>query len=185
MNATRTCSVPDCDDAVRTRGMCQKHYDRLRNRGTIEPFAAPSPAERIAAHVAPGVNGCVEWTGHVDRKGYGRVSIEGRQVFAHRVAWELAHGPIPDGLCVLHHCDNPPCCNPAHLFLGTIRDNNLDMSAKGRNHNQRKTHCPRGHEYTLENIFINPGGSRKCRACGVAATARWLKRKRESLVEAA
>jgi hypothetical protein len=165
--------------------MCQKHYDRLRNRGTVEPLVAPSPAERIAAHVAPGADGCIEWTGKVDRKGYGRISIEGRQFFAHRVTWELANGPIPDGMCVCHHCDNPPCCNVAHLFLGTIRDNNLDMSAKGRNHNQRKTHCPRGHEYTPENVFINPGGGRKCRTCGIAASTRWLKRKRESSGKAA
>jgi hypothetical protein len=51
---------------------------------------------------------------------------------SHRAAWKLTHGPIPDGLQVLHRCDNPPCCNPAHLFLGTQQDNIADMHKKGR-----------------------------------------------------
>jgi len=53
-------------------------------------------------------------------------------LFAHRVTWEIVNGPIPDGLLVLHHCDNPPCTNPIHLFLGTIKDNSHDAMHKGR-----------------------------------------------------
>lgn len=75
---------------------------------------------------------CVEWTKARTEHGYGRQSVNGRLVYAHRVAWEKANGPIPDGLLVLHRCDNPACVNVDHLFLGTQRDNMRDASRKGR-----------------------------------------------------
>ena len=75
---------------------------------------------------------CLEWTAYCDRWGYGQFRLSGRMLIAHRVAWMIAHGPIPDGLCALHRCDNPPCVRDDHLFLGTQADNNADMIAKGR-----------------------------------------------------
>jgi hypothetical protein len=75
---------------------------------------------------------CWLWTGHRGCKGYGAAWAEGRHQAAHRVSWELAFGAIPDGLHVLHHCDNPPCVNPDHLWLGTNSDNQRDCVAKGR-----------------------------------------------------
>lgn len=75
---------------------------------------------------------CILWTGAIASNGYGKRQLHGRTVGAHRAAWEEAHGPIPDGLFVLHRCDNPPCCNVEHLFLGTHADNMRDMARKGR-----------------------------------------------------
>jgi hypothetical protein len=67
------------------------------------------------------------------KQGYGQVLIARKNLLVHRVAWAMSHGyDIPDGLCVLHTCDNPPCCNPDHLWLGTKADNSADMHAKGR-----------------------------------------------------
>ena len=78
--------------------------------------------------------GCIEWQGWIKGCGetYGVVQVNHRRVTAHRYAWELANGAIPNGLCVLHECDNPRCVNPKHLFLGTHDANNKDRAAKGR-----------------------------------------------------
>lgn len=76
------------------------------------------------------IDSCWLWQGGTEN-GYGRFWVKGH-VLAHRYAWIVTYGPIPDGGCVLHACDNPPCCNPHHLFLGTMADNNADMLRKGR-----------------------------------------------------
>jgi hypothetical protein len=80
---------------------------------------------------------CIEWTGSKNAKGYGRTTFLGKMKLTHRVAYELVHGPISDDMRVCHRCDNPPCINPDHLFLGTQADNVSDMFKKGRGHDRR------------------------------------------------
>lgn len=93
-------------------------------------------AELLMANTRP--NGeCLEWIGRPNSSGYGRLMIGGKQQLAHRLSWQFHFGRIPAGLCVLHRCDNPPCVNPAHLFLGTQIENIADRTAKGRTSRHR------------------------------------------------
>lgn len=80
-------------------------------------------------------SGCHLWSGHVDERGRGMLRINRRLTFAARVSWTIYHGPVPEGLRVLHRCDTPMCVNPHHLFLGTHLDNMRDMAVKGRHAN--------------------------------------------------
>lgn len=87
-------------------------------------------------------NGCLEWWGHtVD--GYGRVKHMRRDVYVHRLAWELTNGSVPAGQCVCHRCDNPRCFDTDHLFLGTRAENNADRDRKGRSAKQPGESNPR------------------------------------------
>jgi len=180
-----TCSVDDCDGgAPIRRGMCNAHYKRLWRRGELTP--RPSPAERLAAGLVRMPNGCLEWTRSRNKQGYGGIRFEGKVVKTHRLAWILANGPIPDGLDVLHHCDNPPCCDvEGCLFLGTVADNNADRDAKGRNYWRKRSHCASGHLFDADNTTMTPDGKRRCRACGKDRSQRYRAKRSVALVEAA
>lgn len=104
-------------------------------------------------------------------RGYGTFKLDGIAVRANRIAWVLTHGALPRERCVLHRCDNPPCVNPEHLFLGTQVENILDLDAKGRyvSANAQKTHCKRGHPLSGANAVTvqrHTGSAfRSCRKC--------------------
>jgi len=110
--------------------------------------------------------GCHVWLGGKSRKGYGTVgSRDGGSTLAHRVAWEEANGPIPEGLTVDHLCQNKACINVDHMELVTSGEN----SARAH---RLKAYCPRGHEYTENNTHRNGHGWRYCRTCHNEAQRR-------------
>lgn len=84
---------------------------------------------------------CWGWSGTI-MNGYGKLQVKNRQILAHRYSWQIHNGPIPFGLHVLHHCDNPPCSNPKHLFLGTDKDNSDDKLKKGRGNHLKGENAP-------------------------------------------
>ncbi len=89
---------------------------------------------------------CWTWTGYKNRLEYGRIKVKGKAKFAHRIAWELTYGKIPEGKLICHKCDNPSCNNPNHLFMGTHKDNTFDMCVKGRQRgkmSKKDIHCIR------------------------------------------
>ena len=83
-------------------------------------------------------------------------------------------------LLALHHCDNPSCFNTKHLFIGTYIDNVQDQISKNRHPRLNKTHCPKNHEYTKENTYINSNGSRSCRECKYQAKKKYQKENKET-----
>jgi len=92
-----------------------------------------SLGQRLRCRTAePDQNGCAIWIGARHISGYGQLRWENQMQPAHRLAWQMKHGPIPRGLVICHHCDNPPCVNVDHLFIGTRGDNNHDRTVKGR-----------------------------------------------------
>ncbi len=119
----------------RARANKLRHYLKTRP----EPKPVLSEHERLEASITRvPESGCWIWTKSINRSGYGKTKVRGKDVTAHRWSYELHKGPIPDGLHVCHSCDVRACVNPAHLWLGTHKDNNDDMIKKGR----QATHIP-------------------------------------------
>jgi hypothetical protein len=113
-------------------------------------------------------NECWPWLGTLNPEGYGSIVDNGRLRRVTNVSLELAGCPKPpDKHHACHSCDNPACVNPAHLWWGTVSENMLDCVRKGRHPNALKTHCPRGHPLSGDNLYINPKKKthRNCREC--------------------
>lgn len=145
---------------------------RLREQGVrIKVGRTETALARFEAKVdrGDGSGGCWEWIGAKGADGYGKFAIEGF-ISAHRAAYTLLVGPIPDGLEIDHLCRNRACVNPDHLEP-VSRSENIRRGVAGR------THCRRGHAFTPENTRLGPDG-RRCRACQRAAETRRTARRR-------
>jgi hypothetical protein len=167
---SHACEVPSC---------CNPDHLFLITMSDLKKSGAVPWRERIAKQSG----GCWLWTGSVNADGYAQVRRDGRTWPVHRLVWEEANGPIPDGKYVCHVCDTPPCCNPDHLFLGSQQANVTDMIEKGRFKggsyvNALKTHCKRGHEFTADNTLLYRG-MRTCRQCNKdRSLARYYEKKK-------
>jgi hypothetical protein len=120
---------------------------------------------------------CWLWRGALTR-GYGQLRVEDQMKYAHRVSYELAHGPIPEGLQLDHLCRVPNCIRPSHLEPVT-QQVNIERGDAGKR-NISKTHCPQGHEYTEANTGRTTTGARYCRACKMEKSRAWRARKAQA-----
>lgn len=122
------CSADGCGLEATAKGLCYKHYMRMRRTGKLTTIRLMGDFWSKVKRGAP--NECWPWLGFVKPSGHGLTSIRGRMMHTSRKAWILTHGPIPEGLSVNHRCDNAICCNPAHMYLGTRSDNAIDQWAQ-------------------------------------------------------
>lgn len=186
------CSVDDCPNDSFARTWCRKHYMRWWTNGTLDPLtdrAKPGPKpvplhDRFWSKVER-TDTCWLWIAAKTGEGYGVIGLgPGRgNGMAHRVAYELAVGAIPDGMHIDHLCRTPACVNPAHLEPVTNAENTARGYAPsiGASHQLAKTHCPRGHEYSEANTRIDRRGARVCRTCSTGRRRAHAEAKRKGV----
>lgn len=171
------CLIDGCERSGKLkRGMCEMHYQRWYFHGDAS-HTRPGAEDRLWRKVEKQGGGCWLWTGRPNGGGYGRIAIGGgSHVYVHRFAYELTHGPIPDGLTVDHECHTKDescvggptcphrrCVNPAHLVAVTRGENTLRGNSPF-SINAAKTHCIRNHPLSGDNVRWYKG-HRECRAC--------------------
>lgn len=129
------CGFDGCERGVYARDLCVGHYSQLRAGrplAVLRVVCAGSVGERLAAHSAPTRGGCIIWTASRNKDGYGEICVDGSKQYAHRVAYELAHGPIEPGMQVDHTCHTPACVRPDHLQQVTRKQNGENRAGATR-----------------------------------------------------
>lgn len=163
--------------------MCNTHYERQRRSGRFDVAPRLTGAARFWSKVDKN-RGCWIWQGVISTGGYGRYYWQGRERQAHRIAYELLIGPIPEGLHIDHLCRTRACVDPSHMEPVTpgenVRRGEAPMIVRSR-----ASHCQKGHEFTPENCRFTKLGYRKCRTCDNAAAARMQKARRQAKVASA
>lgn len=168
MNATRVCDMPECGRKHEAHGLCKNHYEQGLRSGKVVATQGRETLEAKFENRVSRSTGCWEWTGAIGPNGYGRMTHkkDGRYVklYAHRVSYEMHKGAIPDELVIDHLCRNRKCVNPDHLEPVSNRENILRGTSPIANA-ARATHCPAGHSYSGENLYVTRNGHRCCRKC--------------------
>lgn len=139
----KTCSLANCSGRHVAFGYCKKHYRRFKDGTPLDAklrLEGKTDVERFWNGVEiKSENECWEWTWMKNKQGYGLKRWFGKMELAHRIAFIVSGGVItPERPCVLHSCDNPPCCNPKHLSNGTVLENNQERHRKGRTSNPKE-----------------------------------------------
>jgi hypothetical protein len=172
---TTSQATDSSQSSLLARGQHRRHVLELAGASGIGRFTDQQYIDRIKAKVTITESGCWVCAGfqHKMRNvkthslGYVSVSYRGTVQGVHRLMYRLLVGLVPNDMQVCHKCDNPPCCNPDHLFLGDQNANMRDMADKKRD-KAGITHCVRGHELAGENIYVRPtktGTRRQCKLC--------------------
>lgn len=172
----RRCGVGGCDRPYLCRGWCRLHYERWRKHGDPLMGAMRRWPANLLDSMEPQPDGCIYFTGLILSTGYGQVSRNGSPALAHRAAYELLVGPIPEGLTLDHECHNDSGCavtDHSCLHRRCVNVEHLRPKPRGANvlaspnarANARKTHCPHGHPYDEANTYRPTRGGRMCREC--------------------
>lgn len=161
----KKCTVKQCERKRMSAKYCRVHFNRMARTNRLD---LKTPEERFLEKVHK-TKTCWLWTGHINAYGYGAVTWGGRTAGAHRVSYEkISKLKIPTGYEIDHLCRVRACVNPSHLEAVTHRENSLRGIGRGAI-NAKKTHCPKGHPYSGENVvlaFRHTGSRyRRCRQC--------------------